>query len=52
MTKKQSEISDSKQKKLAKKIHNWAYTDAQKNPKKFSRLFKEIWESRFAKEKQ
>lgn len=33
------------QKKLAKKITRWAYTDSKKNPKKFSRLFNEIWGS-------
>lgn len=41
----------SKQKKLARKIHNWAYTDAQKHPKKFTKLFNEIWDSKLGKER-
>ena len=35
-------------KELAKKIHQWAYT---KDAKERARLFNEIWETRFGKDK-
>ena len=39
------------QRKLVDKIREWAHLDSKKEPEKFSRLFDEIWESQFKKDK-
>ena len=52
MRNKKDTTSSLKRKKLANKIHKWAHLDAQKNPKKFEKLFYEIWETQFKKERQ
>ena len=51
MKNRKTNFSSLEQKKLARKIHNCAYTNAKKNPKKFSKLFNEIWASKLQNER-
>ena len=45
-----SKLSPEKQ-KFIDQIHEWAYTDPKKDPKKFERLFNKIWGQRFFERK-
>ena len=42
-TKKAPQPLSPEKQKLINKIHQWAALDAKKNPKKFCKLFNEIW---------
>ena len=37
----------SEQQDLVDMIHEWAYTDSQKHPKRFAALFNKIWAHKF-----
>lgn len=49
--KKETLFLSPEKRKLVTKIHKWAHLDAQKNPKKFYKLFNEIWKNQFGRRK-